>query len=359
VVLCDLEGKPRREAARRLAKCGLTLSGGALAAALAEGASAAVPAPWVGATAKAAALVAAGRAAATPATLLMNEVLRAMLVTKLKLVAVAALAVVLLGAGGVAFRAAGQAPGGGSRPLTDLEVLRREVQILKLQVELLQNKVHAQEVALRALQRRGGPAGAGAPQRSPSELNDARWRFGDRKDTKARPEAPLAYPKPAAGPDKVPADNPLDYPKPRADTDKAPLDGGLPRQPAHGPANATDKPAPGPEKPLGRFGGPNNFPRRPGPLASGRTAPAGPEVPLDPKAVPPEKLPAGDRADPTGAPAPRDPVREAEAALRRLREARDDAARRRAADALQRALRRLGPLLEEFRSRHPDNEKVR
>src|SRR5262249_55264588 len=38
------------------------------------------------------------------------------------------------------------------KPLTELEVLRREVQILKLQMEVLQTKVLTQEADLRALQ---------------------------------------------------------------------------------------------------------------------------------------------------------------------------------------------------------------
>jgi RNA polymerase sigma factor (sigma-70 family) len=175
LVLCDLEGRPRREAARqlglpegtlgsrlatarrmlaaRLVKCGVSLSGGALAVALAEGASAALPARWVHATARAAALLTAGEAAAvaTPAALLMQEVIGSMLMTKLKVYVAAALLAMLLGAGGVAYRAAGQAPKPGARPLTDLEVLRREVEILKLQMEVMQAKVHAQEAELRTL----------------------------------------------------------------------------------------------------------------------------------------------------------------------------------------------------------------
>jgi hypothetical protein len=172
-VLCDLEGKTRKDAARhlswpegtvatrlvrarlllarRLTRRGVSLSAGALAVALTEKAAAAVPVPLVNVTVKAAALLAAGPAAGvvTPAAALMNEVLKAMLVTKLKIAVLSVLAVVLLGTGGLVYRAAGQSdsaaqPGAG-RPLSELEVLRREMEILKLQVELLQDKVRALE----------------------------------------------------------------------------------------------------------------------------------------------------------------------------------------------------------------------
>jgi RNA polymerase sigma factor (sigma-70 family) len=119
IVLCDLEGKTRKEAAgqlgchegtvasrlarartmlaRRLTQRGVALSGGALAAVLSQqAASAGVPNSVVGATIKAASLLAAGKAAATGAisvkvAALTEGVLKAMLFTKLK----AALAVVL------------------------------------------------------------------------------------------------------------------------------------------------------------------------------------------------------------------------------------------------------------------------
>jgi RNA polymerase sigma factor (sigma-70 family) len=120
IVLCDLEGKTRKEAARqlacpegtvagrltrarimlakRLARRNVALSGGALAAVLSQqAASAAVPASVVVSTIKAATLLAAGKAAATGAisvkvAALTEGVMKTMLFTKLKTV----LAVVLI-----------------------------------------------------------------------------------------------------------------------------------------------------------------------------------------------------------------------------------------------------------------------
>jgi hypothetical protein len=178
VVLCDLEGKTRREAARqlgvsegtlssrlararrllakRLTRQGLSLSGGALATVLVEeAASAAVPAPWVVSTVRAATAVAAGRAAVTtPAALLMNEVVKAMLMTKLKLV-VAGVMVVALGASGLLYRAAGQSEGKpAGKPRNEAEALRHEVELLKFNLEVVLEKCRAQEAELRALRGR-------------------------------------------------------------------------------------------------------------------------------------------------------------------------------------------------------------
>jgi RNA polymerase sigma factor (sigma-70 family) len=143
IVLCELEGRTVKEAAcqlgwpqgtvagrlararvllaERLTRRGLVLAPGALAAALAPGlASAGMPMAVVAATVKAAGLVAAGPTAAAgqiPAQVaaLTERVVKAMLLTKLKTLTLALLAVTLLGGGGVVltYRALGAAPAPG------------------------------------------------------------------------------------------------------------------------------------------------------------------------------------------------------------------------------------------------------
>jgi RNA polymerase sigma factor (sigma-70 family) len=126
IVLCDLEGKTIKEAARqlacpqgtvatrlargralltrRLSRHGLTLSAGTVAAVLSEGAvSASVPASLTGATVKAAITVAARHATtgivSARVVTLSERVLKAMLLTKIK---VASAVLVVLGVLGVA-----------------------------------------------------------------------------------------------------------------------------------------------------------------------------------------------------------------------------------------------------------------
>ena len=184
VILCDLEGRPRREVARqlslpegtlssrlatarrmlagRLARYGLSLSGGALASALSGGASAAVPSPLVSSTAQAALLAAAGQLAASlPAAALMRGVLQSMFIAKLKLIAGAMMVVTALGTTGLVYRAAGQPapaePRREGKPSSEVEALRRENELLKLNLEVVLEKVRAQEAELRALR---GPSRA-------------------------------------------------------------------------------------------------------------------------------------------------------------------------------------------------------
>ncbi len=131
IVLCDLEGKTRQQAAeqldipvgtlsgrlttaremlaKRLTRRGLALSGGALLAGLfSNAASAAVPAPLVTSTVQAATAIAAGQAAAgvvsVPVAALAEGVVRAMMFKKLK-IATAVLATILVGATAVMVQA--------------------------------------------------------------------------------------------------------------------------------------------------------------------------------------------------------------------------------------------------------------
>ena len=126
VVLCDLEGRSRKEVANhlqipegtlssrlatarkqlagRLRGHGLALAGGALAALMTQkGASAAIPPAVVAPTVKAAVLVAAGQATAgivsTSVLTLSEGVLKAMLLTKLRMAATALVAMIVLTGG--------------------------------------------------------------------------------------------------------------------------------------------------------------------------------------------------------------------------------------------------------------------
>src|SRR5262245_60813243 len=138
VVLCELEGRPRKQVARqlgvpegtlssrlatarrllasRLARRGVAPAGAALAALGGEAARAAVPAALRAETVKAAALVAAGQAvtgaASTAVAALTEGVLKDMLLTKLKVAALVVLAFAALAAGAVLFHAAATEPPG-------------------------------------------------------------------------------------------------------------------------------------------------------------------------------------------------------------------------------------------------------
>jgi len=130
IVLCDLEGKTRQEAARRLgwpegtvnsrlslgrkklaarlARRGLALSGGVLTVTLVEQATARVPPELVAATVSQ--LIAKSPAAATPAAVLAERVVKAMSTSKLKLAAVVMAVAGLIGGGVFLLPASGDAP---------------------------------------------------------------------------------------------------------------------------------------------------------------------------------------------------------------------------------------------------------
>jgi RNA polymerase sigma factor (sigma-70 family) len=318
VVLCDLEGKARREAARqlrlsegtlssrlararallagRLSRRGVALSGAALAASLAGGAAAAVPAPLVLSTAKVAALMAAGQSAAVGphAALLMHEVQKGMLMAKLKVCAALAAVAVVLGAGGFAYQAAGQERRGPVksaevRPATEMDLLRKEVELLKLQVELLQEKVRAQGAELRELKGRPG--------------------YRDPRATPTAPVRPSTRPSGDFGPVAAPT------------REVAPGSPVIPPLAAPAP-----EPAPAGVAPV--------------PATSAAPAATPPEVALGPSLA----GPAADLFNEGLAPAAKarpDPLSQVEAAMKALREARSPEARARAAAALEKAARQL------------------
>jgi RNA polymerase sigma factor (sigma-70 family) len=174
VVLCYLEGRSRREAARQLGVPEGTLSSrlataramlarrlasvGVLAALPPGAALARVPAPLVWSTARAAAQVAAGHltAAPAPAVVLMRGVLETMCITRLKLAVGTVMVLAALTASGFAYRA-GAGPGTAQaappegKPPTELEALRKENELLKLNLQVVLEKLRAREAELNDL----------------------------------------------------------------------------------------------------------------------------------------------------------------------------------------------------------------
>jgi RNA polymerase sigma factor (sigma-70 family) len=200
VVLCDLEGMTRRDAARqlgvpegtlsgrltrarrllarRLARYGLSLSGGALATTLAaKTASAGVTTALAASTARGAVLVAnrSVPAGAVPAQVvaLTEGVMKTMLLTKLKAVVAVAL-VVFLGAGavGLTYRTSAAEPAqpGAGRPLADeLDELRLEVEALRKGLQATRDRVSSLEAEVQGLQGKRSFQGAGQELRTPSQ----------------------------------------------------------------------------------------------------------------------------------------------------------------------------------------------
>jgi RNA polymerase sigma factor (sigma-70 family) len=195
VVLCDLEGRTRREAARqlgvpegtlsgrltrahrllarRMARYGLAPMAGALAALLGrDAASAGVPRGLEAAAARAAALATGGQvlaAGAVPARVLAltEGVIKTMLLAKLKtFVAVAFVLFVSLGALGLTYRpGVAQSPPKPDRPMADeLEELRLEVAALRKGLEATRQRVKALEAEAQARKvgAAAAPGGAGA-----------------------------------------------------------------------------------------------------------------------------------------------------------------------------------------------------
>ncbi len=186
IVACDLEGRSRKDAAcllglaegtlssrlargrrmlaRRLAAYGLSPSGAMLAAVLGgTAASTQLSATLLSSTSKAAVLVAAGEFTAVSASsaVLMKGVMKSMFIAKLKMVIGVVMIATALGASGLVYRATGQAPvpaekRGDRKPLSELDRLRHENELLKVNLEVVLEKVRAQDAELRSLRERIG-----------------------------------------------------------------------------------------------------------------------------------------------------------------------------------------------------------
>ncbi len=182
IILCGLQGRSRTEAAlllgipegtlssrlaaarqllaKRLAKTGLALSSGALVLALARAARAGVSAELVSTTL---------RQLASPSESLLaltRGVVQAMLASKVRPLVAAVLVAVALGTAGLAYVVSN--PSGGAqaappdKPLSELDALRKENELLKLNLQVVLEKVRAQEEELKALRGRPGMMGTGS-----------------------------------------------------------------------------------------------------------------------------------------------------------------------------------------------------
>ena len=184
IVLCDLEAGTRKQVARqlgiaegtlssrlahgrkllaaRLIKRGVTLGAGGLVAELTAGlASAQVPGSVVSKTAKAAALVAAGRWLMVSASVavLTKGALKAMFMAKLKVIAgvlaFTALTIGVLEAIYSPVVAQNSPPAG--KPANELEALRKENELLKLNLQIVLEKCRTQQAELRKSAPRTNP----------------------------------------------------------------------------------------------------------------------------------------------------------------------------------------------------------
>jgi RNA polymerase sigma factor (sigma-70 family) len=172
VILCDLESRPRKEVCRqlrlaegtlssrlstarrklaeRLTRRGLGLSAAALATMIPETASAAIPPSLIGSTAKTAVLVAAGQWTAVPSSvlILLQMGAKAMFLAKLKATFLTVVVLAFVG-GGIVYSG-----GGTPQPKNELEALRRENELLKINLRATLERIETLEKQLAASKER-------------------------------------------------------------------------------------------------------------------------------------------------------------------------------------------------------------
>jgi RNA polymerase sigma factor (sigma-70 family) len=177
VILCDLEGRTRKEVAHqlqleagtlssrltrarrmladRLTRRGVVLSGGALWTASSQ-ATAALPPALVAATAQKAVLVAADQFAtiSSSVTILMKAGVKAMFISKLKATVATVLVLAALGAGGLTYSSGGGEQPGPVKPKSELDKLRHENELLKVNLRVTLEKIQTLENEVRALKGR-------------------------------------------------------------------------------------------------------------------------------------------------------------------------------------------------------------
>jgi RNA polymerase sigma factor (sigma-70 family) len=180
IVLCELEGRTRKEVAlqlrlpegtlssriatakrmlaKRLARHGLTISAAALVTMLSEaGASAHVSVSMIWSTAHAATLVAAGQLAAltTPAAALTKGALKAMFIAKLKTASATFAAVAVIGMCSMVWSAGGGSGAAQAGPVqgqvSELETLRKENELLNVNLRVTLETIRALEKELAGL----------------------------------------------------------------------------------------------------------------------------------------------------------------------------------------------------------------
>jgi hypothetical protein len=247
----------------------------------------------------------------------MRGVLQSMFIAKLKLMAGALMVMTALGATGLVYRAAGQPtpaePRREGKPLSEVEALRRENELLKLNLEVVLEKVRAQEAELRALRgpsrARTGPTSATT---SPaSRQSGVGHDHSPRSAITTSPTSPFAdSPRTESRPPRVPAHNEIPAgPRPRKrGTNDAPETERSPDDRPLVPPSDTTTPEP---RPLERR---SNSATAPESALRGLTRPRDAEVA---------------------------PTEEVEEAVRALRKARDEGELRRALDALEKATKKM------------------